>query len=123
MLRFLGRYGVKAVAYYAVLLLFMASGALHRTPEGLVVPALALAGVNTLIRPLLVALALPFNALLFGVASIFANLLSLVIAGAIAGGALTIGFWAMLLIAFVIMLTDDAIRAARKAVRIKKAEA
>lgn len=123
MIQFLLRYGVKAVVYYAVLLFFMAVGWLHRTPEGLIAPALILAGVNTLIRPVLVALALPFNVLLFGIVSVFANLLSLVIASAIAGGALAAGFWVMLLIAFVIMLADDCIRHIRKAVRLKRAEA
>lgn len=110
------------MVYYAVLLFFMAVGWLHRAPAELIAPALILAGVNTVIRPLLVLAALPFNMLLFGIASVFANLLSLVIASAIAGGALTQGFWIMLLIACVIMFADDAIRAVRKAARLKRAE-
>ena len=122
MIRFLGRYLTKAVVYYGLLLAFMAIGLLPQTFEGLIVPALILAGVNTVIRPFLVAVALPFNLITFGIASVFANLLSIVIASAIAGGALYAGFWAMLLTALVIMLADDAIRNIRKAVRLKRAK-
>jgi uncharacterized membrane protein YvlD (DUF360 family) len=68
-----------------------------------------LAGVNTIIRPILVSIALPFNLITFGVASVFANLLSLVIANAIAGKALS-GLWVMLLLSCIIMLADDMIR-------------
>ena len=123
MITFLSRYCIKAVVYYGVLLLFMVVGLLHQTPLTLIAPALILAAVNTVIRPLLVTLALPFNVLLFGIASLFANLLSLVIASAIAGGALTAAFWIMLLVALVIMLADDGIRNIRKAIRLKRAEA
>ncbi len=122
MMTFLLRYCIKAIVYYGVLLAFMAVGLLPQTAGALIVPALILAGVNTLIRPFLVAVALPFNVLLLGIASVFANLLSLVIASAIAGGALTTGFWIMLLIALVIMLADDCIRNIRKAIRLKRAE-
>jgi putative membrane protein len=122
MLQFFARYTVKAVVYYALLLAFMAIGLLSGTSVTLIWAALILAGVNTLIRPLLVTVALPFNILLFGIASVFANLLALVIASAIAGGALTAGFWIMLLLALVIMLADDCIRRIRKAVRLKRAE-
>lgn len=122
MLQFLFRYTVKAVVYYALLLGFMAIGLLTADPVSLIWAALILAGVNTLIRPVLVTVALPFNVLLFGVVSLFANLLSLVIAAAIAGSALTAGFWVMLLIALVVMLADDAIRLIRKTIRLKRAE-
>ncbi len=122
MLKFLWRYCVKAVIYYGVLLAFMAIGLLNKTFAELIAPALILAAVNTFLRPFFVAVALPFNALLLGIASVFANLLSLVIASAIAGGALTTGFWIMLLIALIIMLADDAIRNIRKAILLKRAE-
>ena len=123
MMRFLLRYCIKAVVYYGILLLFMVVGLLDKTSLALIVPALILAAVNTVIRPLLVTLALPFNVLLFGVASLFANLLSLVIASAIAGGALTTAFWIMLLIALAVMLADDGIRIIRKTIRLKRLEA
>lgn len=122
MFRFVLRYAIKAIVYYGLLLLFMAVELLPQTPQALIVPALILAGVNTVIRPFIVAVALPFNLITFGIASVFANLLTLVIASAIADGALTLGFWAMLLIALVIMLADDGIRAVRKAIRLKRAE-
>ena len=90
------------------------------TPElqlkALLVLAAVLAGVNTLIRPLFVAVALPFNAVTFGIASVFANLLSLVIANAIVGKPIH-GFWVMLLISFVVMLADDTHRIARGQIR------
>jgi len=122
MLAFILRYAVKAAVYCALLLGFMAIGLLAAAPVSLIWAALILAGVNTLIRPLLVTLALPLNMLLFGVASLFANLLALVIAAAIVGSALAAPFWALLLIALIFMLADDGIRAIRKAVRLKRAE-
>jgi putative membrane protein len=122
MFQFLLRYAVKAVVYYGVLIAFMAIGLLVQTPEGLIPLALILAGVNTVIRPFIVAIALPFNLLTFGIASVFANLLTLVIANAIAGGALATGFWVMLLISLVVMLVDDGIRNIRKAIRLKRAD-
>lgn len=106
---------LKFALYYAVLLIFYAIGWL---PSAAVLSLLAavavLAGVNTLIRPLLVTIALPLNIITFGIASIFANLLSLVIANEIVGGTVSSGFWIMLLIALVIMLLDDTVRNARQ---------
>jgi|AGTN01.3.fsa_nt_gi Membrane protein of unknown function. len=123
MLKFLMRYCIKAIVYYGVLAAFMAIGLITQTLEGLLPLALILAAVNTVIRPFLVAVALPFNVLLLGIASVFANLLSLVIANAISGGALAAGFWVLLLISLVIMLADDGVRNLRKAIRLKRAAA
>lgn len=121
---FLLRYMIKAVLYFGVLLAAMAIGLL---PQALVTAILAaafiLAAVNTLIRPVLVAVALPFNMLTLGIASVFANLLTLVIANGIIGGAVTSGFWAMLLVALLIMLADDCVRKVRHAYRMRKADA
>lgn len=121
---FILRYSIKAALYFAILLASMAIGLL---PEVLITSILAaaliLAAVNTLIRPILVAIALPFNIITLGIASVFANLLTLVIANGIAGGTVTSGFWAMLLVAFVIMLADDGVRAVRHAYRMRKANA
>lgn len=121
---FLLRYSIKAALYFAILLAGMATGLL---PEAMITAILAaaliLAAVNTLLRPLLVAIALPFNILTLGLASVFANLLTLVIASGIAGGTVTSGFWAMLLVAFAIMLADDCVRAVRRAYRMRKADA
>lgn len=111
---FLLRYIIKAVLYFGILLAAMAIGLLPQAPvTAILAAALILAAVNTLIRPFLVAFAIPFNMLTFGIASVFANLLSLVIANGIAGGTITSGFWAMLLTAFVIMLADDCVRILR----------
>jgi uncharacterized membrane protein YvlD (DUF360 family) len=121
---FLLRYSIKAVLYFGVLLVATAIGLLPpvNTPA-LIAPALVLAAVNTLLRPLLVMIALPLNLFTFGIASVFANLLTLVIANGIVGGTVTSGFWAMLLVALVIMLVDDAVRAVRHAHTMRKANA
>jgi putative membrane protein len=120
---FLLRYAIKFALYFAVLLIFMWISLL---PFSGVVPilviALVLAAVNTLIRPVFVIIALPLNIFTFGIASVFSNLLTLVIACAIAGSTVTAGFWAMLLTAFVIMLVDDMVRCIRNSFRLKKAD-
>lgn len=114
MFRLIFKFGL----YYGILIFFWAVGWLPAADAALLLGAAAvLAGVNTLIRPVLVALALPINIITFGIASIFANLLSLVIANSIIGGVVTSGFWVMLLIALVIMLADDTVRTARQALR------
>ncbi|MDD5018447.1 MAG: phage holin family protein [Eubacteriales bacterium] len=116
------RYIIKVALYFAILLFFMAVGWLPEAAILLMLAAAAvLAAVNTLIRPLLVVVALPFNIITLGIASVFANLLCLVIASAIMGGAMTAGFWIMLLTAFVIMLADDGIRLVRQAIKRKRA--
>lgn len=123
MIQFIWRYATKAVLYYVVLLLSALIGLLPGTAAVLIAPAFVLAAVNTLLRPLLVTIALPFNFVTMGIASIFANLLTLVIANGIVGGTITAGFWAMLLVAFVIMLVDDVVRRVRYACRAKQLDA
>ncbi len=121
---FLLRYGIKATLYFGILLASMAIGLLPEAQiTAMLVAALILAAVNTFIRPIIVTIALPFNIFTLGIASVFANLLTLVIASGIAGGTITSGFWAMLLVAFVIMLADDGVRAVRHAYRMNKADA
>lgn len=116
------RYIIKAVLYFCILLAAMAAGLLPQTLiTAILAAALILAAVNTLIRPVLVAVALPLNIVTFGIASVFANLLSLVIANGISGGTITSGFWAMLLVAFVIMLADDLVRIVRHKLSMNKA--
>lgn len=105
----------KFILYYAILIVFMVIGWLPAaTAVSLLGAAAVLAGVNTLIRPVLVAIALPLNIITFGITSLFANLLALVIASAIVGGILTSGFWIMLLLALAIMLLDDTVRNLRQ---------
>jgi putative membrane protein len=118
-MEFFLRLAVKLVLYFALLLAAMALALLPAGVLTLLWAALALALVNTLLRPLLVIIALPFNVFTWGITSVFANLLTLVIALAIAG--LTGGFWALLLIALLVMLTDDAVRLVRQAIHKKGA--
>jgi len=115
MVKFLSRIAVKILVYFLILALALSIGLIFKTTiPAILLAAVVLALVNTLLRPLFVLIALPFNLITFGIASIFANLLSLVIASAIVGGTMTSGFWAMLLISFVIMLVDDAVRVVRE---------
>jgi putative membrane protein len=113
-MEFILRFAVKIVLYFCLLLAAMALGLLPAAAFTLFWAALALAVINTLLRPLFVLIALPFNFITLGIASVFANLLALVIAFAIAG--VTGTFWALLLIALAVMLLDDGIRLIRKAV-------
>ncbi len=119
-MKFLIRYMTKAVVYYLILLGAWAIGLLPGTALTALWAALMLALVNMILRPIFVAIALPFNLITFGIASVFANLLSLVIANAIIGGPITAGFWAMLLVSLVIMLADDCVRAIRAIVKAKQ---
>lgn len=108
---------IKFIVYSIILWLSALVGLVPElSMQGILVLAAVLAGVNTLIRPVFTAVALPFNFVTFGVASVFANLLSLVIANAIVGKPIT-GFWVMLLIAFVIMAADDTHRIVRGRIR------
>jgi len=109
-MEFLLRFTVKVALYFLLLLAALALGLLGAPAFTLFWAALALAAVNTL----LLLVALPFNFITLGIASVFANLLTLVIAFAIAGVAGA--FWAMLLVALAVMLADDAARLVRKAI-------
>ena len=114
-MEFLLRICVKLVLYFCLLLAAMALGLLTAGVMPLFWTALALAITNTLLRPLLVVIALPFNIITLGLASVFANLLTLVIAFAIAG--VSSSFWPMLLIAFLVMLVDDGVRLLRQSLK------
>jgi putative membrane protein len=104
---------IKIGGYSVIIYLFSLMGCFGEvTIKTAVILGLILTGVNTFIRPILVLIALPFNLLTFGITSVFANLLSLVIANAIIGGLLS-GFWWMLLLSLIIMLFDDAVRESR----------
>lgn len=107
---------IKFIVYSFIFWLSAAAGLVLLSVSSIFTLGAVLAAVNTLLRPVFAAVALPFNFLTFGVASVFANLLSLVIANAIAGKPLR-GFWVMLLIAFVIMLADDVHHLTRGRIR------
>lgn len=119
-MKFFIRYSTKAVLYYLIILGAWAIGLLPGTALTALWAALMLALVNMVLRPVFVCIALPFNFITFGIASVFANLLSLVIANAIIGGLITTGFWAMLLVSLVIMLADDCVRALRAAINSRR---
>jgi len=119
-MKFLIRYSTKAALYYLILLGAWAVSLLPGTALTALWAALMLAFVNMIFRPIFVCIALPFNFITFGIASVFANLLSLVIANAIIGGPITAGFWTMLLVSFIIMLADDCVRTIRAAVKAKQ---
>lgn len=119
-MKFLIRYSIKFAVYFLILLGAWAIGLLPGTALTALWAALMLGLVNMILRPIFVAIALPFNIITFGIASVFANLLSLVIANAIIGGPISTGFWAMLLVSLVVMLADDCVRAIRAAVRAKQ---
>jgi len=102
---------LKIITYFFVLTVLSLFPFLHiSSVPGILLLALTLAITNTLLRPILVLIALPFNLITFGIASIFANLLTLIIANAICGTILLHGFWLMFLVATVMMFTDDLIR-------------
>jgi len=109
MIRALIKFGVYALVLWLFMLVGLVEELSANTLLGL---AAVLMAVNTLLRPIFVAVAMPFNLFTFGIASVFANLLSLVIANAIMSKPLS-GFWVMLLIAFVVMLADDLVRLTR----------
>ena len=115
-MKFLIRYGIKAVLYFLILFGAGAIGLLPGTALSALWVALALAAFNMILRPVLVMIALPLNLITFGIASVFANLLCLVIANGTVGGLVTAPFWTMLLVALVIMLADDCVRIIRAAV-------
>ena len=108
------RFVIKLALYFCVLYAFMAVNWLpEATAMNILLSALVLALVNTLIRPIISVIALPFSLITFGIAVIFVNVLTLVIAGGITGGALASPFWIKLVIAVVIMIVDSTIRYTR----------
>lgn len=115
----MGKLIVRFLAYFLVFMLL--SAILPATVTGDAWGFLLLAGIlvlaNLFIRPLLTLLALPFNLLTFGIASVFVNMLTLLTADAIVAPALLQGFWTLALASVLIMAVDACIRTARMAVR------
>jgi len=114
------RFVIKFALYFAALCGFMAINLLpEATVNSMLIAALVLALVNTIIRPLITVVALPLNLITFGIASVFVNVLTLVIANGISGGILASPFWVKLVIAIVIMIIDGCVRYSRHSVRGK----
>ncbi len=75
--------------------------------------ALVLALVNGSARAVLTLITLPLNLVTFGIASVFVNILTLLIADAIICGAVVGGFWMLALCSVLIIAADSMIRWAR----------
>jgi len=113
---------LRTAIYFTILCIFALLFGKVSGPVGLLLlGAFVLALVNTLLRPLLTAIALPLNLVTLGIASIFVNILTLVIADAIVGGIVISGFWVNLLLAVVIMLADGIFRKSRRELWKKRA--
>ena len=111
----MGKFLIRTAIYFTILCIFALLFDKVAGPLGLLLlGAVVLALVNTLLRPVLTALALPFNLVTFGIASIFVNMLTLVISDAMVGGISIRGFWMNMLLAVVIMIFDGVFRKARK---------
>ena len=108
------RFVIKLILYFCALYVFVAVSWLPQASAVTVLlAAVVLALVNTLIRPIISVIALPLSLITFGIAIIFINVLTLVIASGITGGALASPFWVKLVIAVVIMAIDNGIRFTR----------
>ena len=118
----MGKWLLRIAAYFIILLVLKQ---IFTDIQGDTLSFLLLAAIlalaNLLIRPLLTLLALPFNIVFFGIASVFVNILTLLIADAIVAGASVGGFWLMALCSVLIMLADGFIRWIRYASRAKRA--
>ena len=117
----MGRLILRTGLYFAIICVFAllfekVGGALG----WLLMGAFVLALVNTLIRPVFTVLALPANLLTLGIASIFVNMLTIIISAAIVSKLAISGFWIILLLAVVIMISDTVLRKARKGFLVKR---
>ncbi len=72
--------------------------------------ALILAIANGSVRPVLTLVTLPLNLITFGVASVFVNMLTLLISDAIVGAVGIHGFWLMALASVLVIAADSLIR-------------
>ena len=105
---------IKTLVYFFVFMIMTMISLVHiDSSASILFLSAVLAIANTFIRPILAVIALPFNIITFGITSIFANMLTLIIANAITGAIVSHGFWLMFLISAVIMVTDDLIRTSR----------
>ena len=105
---------IKTLVYFFVFMIMTMISLVHiDSSASILFLSAVLAIANTFIRPILAVIALPFNIITFGITSIFANMLTLIIANAISGAIVSHGFWLMFLISAVIMVTADLIRTSR----------
>lgn len=118
MLKLIIRFCVYFCALMALSLIFLG---IEGGVSAFLLLAAVLALANVIIRPIVTALALPFNLLTLGIAGVFINMLTLLIADAIVAGASIGGFWLMLLVSAVIMAADALIRWLRFGLRAGRA--
>lgn len=111
----MGRLIIRTAVYFVILCIF---ALLFNKVTGriglLLLGALVLALVNTLLRPLFTVLAFPVNMLTLGIASVFVNVLTIVISDAMVRGINIEGVWINILLAIVIMISDTLLRKRRK---------
>lgn len=110
----MGKLLIRVLAYFA---LFVLLGQIFIGIEGEILAFLLLSLIltlaNSIIRPILTLIALPFNIITFGIASVFVNMLTLLIADSIVTQTDVSGFWLMLLVSVLIMGIDALIRFVR----------
>jgi len=115
------RFVIKFALYFGALYVFMTVNWLpEATGNALLIAAVVLALVNTILRPIFSVIAIPFTVLTMGIASIFVNVLTLVITNGIIGGTLDSTFWVKLVIAIVVMLIDGGVRHSRHIAKNRK---
>jgi len=95
------------LAFYLLSLIF---NDIQGDAAGYFLMALVLTLANLVIRPVLLCLALPFNMFTFGLASVFVNILTLLIADGIIGTYHINGFFMLALAAVIVMAFDMLIR-------------
>ena len=111
----MGRFIIRTAIYFTVLCIFaLLFEKVSGTIGLLLLGAVILTLVNTIIRPVLTAIAIPLNLVTLGIASIFVNILTLVITDAMVGGMMIGGFWINMLLAIVIMIADGVFRKSRR---------
>ena len=108
--KLLGRISVYFLGFMILSLLFTG---IHGTVVAFLLLALVLSLANGLLRPILTFIALPFNLITFGIASVFVNVLMLLLACALVTAVVINGFWMLVLASVVVMLMDSLLRAIR----------
>lgn len=112
----MGKFIARLIVYFGIFeIMALLNAGVSGDVWGMALIALVLVLANMIVRPLLTVLALPFSLVTFGLAGIFVNMLTLLIADAIVACTAVAGFWWMALVSFVVMLADALIRCARHA--------
>jgi len=106
---------IRFLAYFMIfMVLSRLSIGVSGTVAGFLLLSFALVVANLLIRPLVLLIALPFNLFTFGIASVFVNMLTILIADAIVASAAITGFWVMALTSVLVMVVESVLRGIRR---------